>query len=86
VDDLDDEVEIVRPTPRTHDVTAGFPRIVTVFRSPEGDIFHARCRRPVGFIGTRGGIEYDFYCLECREHVTLTENALTRIPQESPQL
>jgi hypothetical protein len=80
---IEAETETVRPTPRTQETSSALPRIVTVYRGPEGDIYHARCHTPVGFIGTRGGIEYDFYCLECREHVTLTENALTRIPQGS---
>lgn len=55
------------------------PPIVTVFRGPDG-IYHARCRRRIEFRGSRGGLEFDFYCLGCREHVTLPEAVLPRIP------
>lgn len=55
------------------------PPIVTVFRGPDG-IYHARCGRRIEFRGSRGGMEFDFYCLSCREHVTLPEAVLPRIP------
>jgi hypothetical protein len=29
---------------------------------------------------TRNGLELDFYCLTCVEHVTLSLNALSRVP------
>ena len=59
------------------------PPIVTVFRR-EDALHHTRCTRRIDFLGTRGGIEFDFYCLECREHVTLTQGALSRIPEGHP--
>lgn len=58
----------------------GTPPIVTVFRGAEGGIYHARCSRRIEFRGSRGGVELDFYCLTCREHVTLPETVLARIP------
>ena len=63
------------PSPRT------LPRIVTVYRGvAAGEFRHARCDRELIFVGVRGGIEIDFYCLTCREHITLTEAALARVP------
>ncbi|MFQ5829874.1 MAG: hypothetical protein ACE5JD_12060 [Candidatus Methylomirabilia bacterium] len=53
---------------------------MTVFRELDGRIYHARCRRQIEFCGTRGGLELDFYCLSCREHVTLPEHIIPRIP------
>jgi hypothetical protein len=57
------------------------PRIVSVYRGPVGgELRHSRCERELIFIGMRGGIELDFYCLGCREHITLPEAALARVP------
>ena len=57
------------------------PRIVSVYRgAASGEFRHARCDRELVFVGVRGGIEIDFYCLTCREHITLTEAALARAP------
>jgi hypothetical protein len=61
------------------DIERGAPPIVTVFRGPDG-IHHARCGRRIEFRGSRGGVEFDFYCLSCREHVTLPDAVLARIP------
>lgn len=61
--------------------TRAMPRIVTVYRGAgAGELRHARCGRELIFVGVRGGIEVDFYCLSCREHITLTEAALARVP------
>ncbi|MBI4611315.1 MAG: hypothetical protein HY726_20180 [Candidatus Rokubacteria bacterium] len=60
------------------------PPIATVFRKPDEGIYHARCRQRVQFRGTRGGVEVDFYCLCCYEHVTLPEDLLPRIPIYAP--
>lgn len=64
----------------SHDRPLDAPAIVTVFHQLDGRIYHARCRRQIEFCGTRGGLELDFYCLSCREHVTLPEHVLARIP------
>jgi hypothetical protein len=56
------------------------PPIVTVFVGVQGGIHHARCGRRIGYQGSRGGQELDFYCLECREHITLPEIVLPRLP------
>lgn len=56
------------------------PRVATVFRGLDGRLYHTRCGRRVELVGVRGGIELDFHCLACWEHVTLTEAALTRVP------
>ena len=57
------------------------PRIVSVYRGVRsGEFRHSRCDRELVFVGVRGGIEIDFYCLTCREHITLTESALARVP------
>ncbi len=56
------------------------PPMVMVFRTRDGRIGHARCCRPLEFHGRRAGIELDFYCQRCVEHVTLPECILSRIP------
>ena len=55
------------------------PPVVTVFRAVDGTIHHARCTQRIDFVGMRGGVELDFYCLTCREHVTLTDGVLERL-------
>jgi hypothetical protein len=55
------------------------PPVVTAFRAVDGSIHHARCAHRIDFVGMRGGVELDFYCLACREHVTLTDGALERL-------
>lgn len=54
--------------------------IVTVFRTPNGQIHHAWCHQPLEFHGRRAALEVDFYCLRCIEHLTLPESVLPRIP------
>ena len=56
------------------------PPIVTVFRSADGRLFHAWCRHPLEFQGRRAGLELDFYCHHCVEHVPLPECVMSRIP------
>ncbi len=77
-DDLDEREEPVAPVVVS---SRTLPRIATVYRGvASGEFHHARCDRELTFVGVRGGIEIDFYCLNCREHVTLTEFALSRVP------
>lgn len=59
------------------------PPIVTVFRTPEGQIHHAWCHQSLEFHGRRAGLEVDFFCLRCMEHVTLPESILQRVPVRS---
>lgn len=74
-DDVQESVPAVVVTPRT------MPRVVSVYRGAvAGQIHHARCDRELIFVGMRGGIELDFYCLHCREHISLPEAAITRVP------
>lgn len=76
-DELDDREEPAAPVVSSRTL----PRIATVYRGvTSGEFHHARCDRELTFVGVRGGIEIDFYCLNCREHVTLTEFALSRVP------
>jgi hypothetical protein len=76
-DELDEREE---PAPVVTSSRA-LPRIATVYRgAASGEFRHARCDHELTFVGVRGGIEIDFYCLKCREHVTLTEFALSRVP------
>ena len=63
---------------RTPSVT--LPQVVTVFRDIAGAIHHRHCGRVIEFLGIRGGIEFDFYCLACHEHITLTDSSIERIP------
>lgn len=65
----------------THGIeSTSLPPVVTVFRALDGAIHHGRCGREIDFLGIRGGVEIDFYCLTCREHVTLTQGTLARLP------
>jgi hypothetical protein len=57
------------------------PPLASVFRSPDGRICHARCGWLLQLQGRRGGLELDFYCQHCVEHVTLPECILPRIPR-----
>jgi hypothetical protein len=56
------------------------PPVATVARSAEGALRHAHCGRTLEFLGGRAGLELDFYCFGCCEHVTLTPYALARVP------
>ena len=60
---------------------AMMPPVATVFRSPDGDLHHARCASRMDFMGGRAGLELDFYCLTCCEHVTVTPYVLSRLPE-----
>ncbi|MBI2159468.1 MAG: hypothetical protein HYU25_03590 [Candidatus Rokubacteria bacterium] len=54
--------------------------IVTVYRTLDGAIHHARCGKPVMLERHRaGGLEIDFYCRACAETVTLPFCVLSRI-------
>jgi hypothetical protein len=54
--------------------------IVTVYRTMDGGLHHARCSRRLAFHGQRVGLELDFYCLACAESVTIPFCVLERIP------
>jgi len=56
------------------------PAIVSVFFHTDGTICHSWCGRPLEFHGSRGGLELDFFCTRCIEHVTLPESVLSRVP------
>ncbi len=56
------------------------PAIVSVFFHTDGTICHAWCGRPLEFHGSRGGLELDFFCTRCMEHVTLPQSVLHRVP------
>jgi len=60
--------------------SADTPPISTVYIGSDGTIYHARCGQAVEYMRTRNGLELDFYCLTCVEHVTLSLNALSRVP------
>jgi hypothetical protein len=78
LEDREDQEEREAATPVS---ARTMPRIVTVYRgAASGEFRHSRCDRELTFVGVRGGIEIDFYCLTCREHITLTEAALARVP------
>lgn len=75
-----DEVE-EHAEPAAVVTTRTMPRIVSVYRGvTSGELRHSRCEQELHFVGMRGGIELDFYCLTCREHISLPEAALARVP------
>jgi hypothetical protein len=63
---------------------SGMPPVSTVFRSADGALHHARCATRMDFMGGRAGVELDFYCLTCCEHVTVTPYVLSRLPAPGP--
>ena len=58
------------------------PAVSTVYLTDEG-LYHTRCRAPLAFLRRRQGLELDFHCRACHEHIALTEYALNRIPSGS---
>lgn len=56
------------------------PAVVTVYRTLDSGIHHARCGRRIEYTGSRGGLELDFYCFACHEHVTLPECVIAHVP------
>ena len=59
------------------------PVVSTVYLTDEG-LRHARCGEVIAFLRRRQGLELDFHCRACHEHVSLTEYALSRIPVGAP--
>jgi hypothetical protein len=56
------------------------PPVSTVYRAPDGSLHHARCARRMEFMGGRAGVELDFYCYTCCEHITLNPYVVMRLP------
>src|SRR2546428_4058216 len=59
------------------------PTITTVFLGEDG-LHHTRCGQPMAFLRKRHGLELDFHCRVCHEHVSLPEYALSRVPVGEP--
>jgi hypothetical protein len=53
----------------------------TVHRAPDGSLHHSRCARRMEFMGGRAGIELDFYCYTCCEHITLNPYVVMRLSE-----
>ena len=66
--------EVITPSDRLT------PPPANAFYTPGGSLRHAWCGSPLALMGRRGGIEIDFYCGQCLEHVTLPECILPRLP------
>jgi hypothetical protein len=58
------------------------PAVSTVYLTDEG-LRHTRCGEALAFLRRRHGLELDFHCRTCHEHIALTEYALNRIPTSS---
>ena len=71
---------MARRAPVIEHVSRTAPPMVMAFRTRDGSIGHARCGRLLEFQGRRAGIELDFYCQRCVEHVTLPDCILSRVP------
>ena len=54
-----------------------------VFMGSDGAICHAVCWRPLEYVGVRGGLEVDFYCPGCVEHVVLPMRRIPGIPMRA---
>lgn len=59
------------------------PPVTTVHRAPDGSLHHTRCSRRMEFMGGRAGVELDFYCYTCCEHITLNPYVVMRLPDPS---
>jgi hypothetical protein len=57
------------------------PPVSTVHRAPDGSLHHTRCARRMEFMGGRAGVELDFYCYTCCEHITLNPYVVMRLPE-----
>ena len=60
------------------------PPVTTVHRGPDGSLHHTRCSRRMEFMGGRAGVELDFYCYTCCEHITLNPYVVMRLPEPKP--
>ena len=60
------------------------PPIVAVYFHTDGELHHGWCGHPLEFHGTRAGLEMDFFCIHCVEHVTVPNTILPRIPIGPP--
>jgi hypothetical protein len=57
------------------------PGVVSVYRTLDGGIHHARCHRRLSYRGTSGsGLELEFHCATCHERVVLPEIVAARLP------
>jgi hypothetical protein len=55
---------------------------MAMYFSPEGILHHTRCQSRLHFRGVRAGLEADFFCRACHEHVTVPKYAVAQIPVE----
>jgi hypothetical protein len=62
------------------------PPVATVHRAPDGSLHHTRCSRRLEFMGGRAGVELDFYCYTCCEHITLNPYVVMRLPEPGVDL
>jgi hypothetical protein len=53
-----------------------------MYFTPEGVLHHARCQSQLHFRGVRAGLEADFFCPSCHEHVSVPKYAVSQIPVE----
>ena len=58
------------------------PPVATVHRAPDGSLHHTRCGRRMEFMGSRAGVDLDFYCYTCCEHITLNSYVVKRVPEQ----
>ena len=58
--------------------------VMSVYRAMDGMIHHARCHRRMTYQGaTAGGLELQFHCAACHEHVVLPELVASGLPVTS---
>ena len=69
------------PMTKTLTTRTAMPPVSTVYRAPDGSLHHARCARRMEFMGGRAGVELDFYCYTCCEHITLNPYVVMRLPE-----
>jgi hypothetical protein len=70
------------PIDRTSSTSrTAMPPVATVHRAPDGSLTHTRCARRLEFMGGRAGVELDFYCYTCCEHITLNPYVVMRLPE-----
>jgi hypothetical protein len=57
------------------------PLVVSVYRTLDGGLHHARCSQRLAYRGiSAGGSELEFHCAACHERLVLPQIVVARLP------
>ncbi len=71
-------------THATTESSTGDRDIAVAFMGSDGTVWHSSCAQPLEYHGTRGGLVVDFFCPDCREHVSLPLRRLPSLDMDRP--